>query len=45
LCGQETVSAVSSTTNDVCSETSSVPVNLRVMVCPAYAARLKLFWL
>src|SRR4051812_15019044 len=33
--GQLTVSAVSSTTNDVCSELSSVPVKLIVTVCPA----------
>jgi hypothetical protein len=35
--GQETVNAVSSTTNDVCNETSSVPVNSSVTVWPAKA--------
>jgi hypothetical protein len=33
--GQPVLTAVSSTTNEVCSETSSVPVNLRVTVWPA----------
>ncbi len=33
--GQLTVSAVSSTTNDVCSDESSVPLNEIVAVCPA----------
>src|SRR3954468_10756853 len=32
---QLTLSAVSSMTNDVCSEESSVPVNFTVTVCPA----------
>src|SRR4051794_11788924 len=32
---QPSVSAVSSMTNDVCSELSSVPVKLIVTVCPA----------
>jgi hypothetical protein len=43
--GQDTFSAVSSTTNDVCSEMSSVPVNFSVTVCPANADRLNDFWL
>ncbi len=34
LCPYETFSAVSSRTNDVCSEESSVPVNFSVTVCP-----------
>jgi hypothetical protein len=34
LLGQLTLSAVSSTTKEVCSETSSVPVNFSVMVWP-----------
>src|SRR5262249_22165477 len=38
-------SAVSSTTNDVCSETSSAPVKEIVTVCPANDDRLKDFWL
>src|SRR5262249_48952501 len=42
---QETLTAVSSITNEVCRETSSVPVNLMVTVCPANAARLNDFWL
>src|SRR5438067_2434084 len=47
VCGryQETVSAVSSTTNEVCSEPSSVPVNFSVTVCPANAFRLNDFGL
>jgi len=32
---QLVLTAVSSTTNEVCSEMSSVPVNLSVTVCPA----------
>ena len=40
---QLTVSAVSSTTNDVCSEESSVPVNLIVTVWPAKPATLNDF--
>src|SRR3954470_6334869 len=43
-CGQLTVSAVSSMTNDVSSEESSVPVNLTVTVCPAKAARSYECW-
>ena len=38
--GQDTFSAVSSTTNEVCNEESSVPVNSRVTVCPANADTL-----
>ncbi len=37
---QPTVSAVSSMTNDVCSELSSVPVNVSVTVWPAKPATL-----
>ena len=40
-----TVMAVSSTTNEVCSEESSAPRNLTRIVWPAYAARLNDFWL
>jgi len=36
--------AVSSTTKDVCSDESSVPVNFRVTVCPANADRLAVRW-
>jgi len=36
---------VSSTTNDVWSELSSVPLKLIVTVWPASADRLKVFWL
>src|SRR5881227_1785199 len=36
---------VSSTTNEVCSEPSSVPVNFSVTVCPANAFRLNDFGL
>jgi hypothetical protein len=37
--------AVSSITNEVCSDTSSVPVNFSVTVCPANADTLNDFWL
>jgi len=36
----DTFNAVSSTTNDVCLELFSVPVNFRVTFWPAYAATL-----
>src|SRR5690242_15765944 len=39
-----TFNAVSSITNEVCSELSSLPVNLIVTVWPMYALRLKLCW-
>ena len=38
------VTAVSSTTNEVCSEESSVPVNFRVTVWPAIAGQAKVCW-
>ena len=40
---QDTLSAVSSTTNEVCNELSSAPMNLTVIVWPAKLARLKDF--
>jgi hypothetical protein len=43
--GQLSVSAVSSRTNDVCSELSSAPVKPIVTVCPANEERLNDFWL
>ncbi len=43
--GQLSVSAVSSMTNDVWSELSSVPVKLIVTVCPANEETLNDFWL
>ncbi len=42
---QDTLSAVSSMTNEVWSETSSTPRNLTVTVWPANADRLNDFWL
>jgi len=42
--GQATVSAVSSMTNDVWREESSVPVNFSVTVCPAKDETLKERW-
>ena len=41
---QPVVTAVSSTTNEVCSEESSVPVNLRVTDWPARLPSEKLCW-
>ena len=40
---QLTVSTVSSITNDVCRETSSVPLNASFTVCPANEERLNDF--
>ena len=37
---QDTFNALSSSTKEVCSEESSVPVNFSVMVWPMYEARL-----
>ena len=41
---QPVLTAVSSTTNEVCSEESSVPVNLRVTVWPAKLPSEKVCW-
>jgi len=43
--GQETLTAVSSMTKDVCRELFSVPLNLIVTVFPAKPVKLKDFWL
>ncbi len=40
----ETVTAVSSTTNEVCRLESSVIVNRTVTVLPRYAVRSNVFW-